>query len=227
MISLVTAAAPVAAQVGVPPATEPTPRGADEAPSPVGGAPLTPPDADATPGDANRGPSWLVAVALASTAAVAGATAGTAVTRRSSARSAASPEDGPPPETAPDRAMDLPAGALAGPSAAITHVATSTPPADREREVLVRALIDVGDLVTSAAVRGQITHRLADVGVETLGADVGEPFDPDRHRGVQSTPAPARELDGTVAECDRTGWTDRGRVLRPPEVVVHRWEPGS
>lgn len=101
------------------------------------------------------------------------------------------------------------------------------PTAAAERDELVRALIDTADQVTSDAVRTSIVQRLGAVGVEPILVTAGERFDPSVHRGVEAAPASGPEQADTIAALERPGWVDRGRVLRPPEVVVHRWDGGG
>lgn len=99
------------------------------------------------------------------------------------------------------------------------------PGASAERAALVGALVELHEMVSSDALRAQVTEQLAAVGVLPVQVDPGTRFDPDRHRGVQAVPATDPAWDGTVASCDRPGWADRGTTLRPPEVIVRRWEP--
>ena len=98
------------------------------------------------------------------------------------------------------------------------------PPSSADRDALVRALIETADQVSSEAVRTTIVQRLGAVGVEPVVVAVGERFDPTTHSGVDAAAAPSPEQNDTVASLERPGWVDRGRVLRPPEVVVNRWE---
>lgn len=99
------------------------------------------------------------------------------------------------------------------------------PGAGAERAALVGALVELHEMVSSDALRAQVTEQLAAVGVLPVEVEPGTRFDPDRHRGVQAVPATDPASDGTVATCDRPGWADRGTPLRPPEVIVRRWEP--
>jgi molecular chaperone GrpE len=71
-----------------------------------------------------------------------------------------------------------------------------------------------------AALAEQIREVLRRLGVERIPA-VGEPFDPERHEAVATSPA--GELpDGLVAGEARPGYSIDGRVLRPAQVVVAR-----
>jgi len=129
------------------------------------------------------------------------------------------------------------------PGSATAHAATGAPAGDAapsapepagptdgdaaDRTLLVRALVEVADQVTSDAVRTTVVERLAAVGVHPVLAEPGERFDPTRHRGVHATPAADAAAGDTIAALDRPGWRDRDRVLRPPEVVVAVWEEPS
>jgi molecular chaperone GrpE len=71
-----------------------------------------------------------------------------------------------------------------------------------------------------AAVAEQIDEVLRRHGVERLGA-VGEPFDPELHEAVATTPSgdlPA----GSIAAVTRPGYAVDGRLLRPAQVAVAR-----
>ena len=78
--------------------------------------------------------------------------------------------------------------------------------------------------VTSDALRVQLQQRLEAVGVHAIDVPAGTRFDASTHRGIQAAPAASPEQDGIVAACDRAGWRDGSTVIRPPEVVVYRWE---
>lgn len=105
-----------------------------------------------------------------------------------------------------------------------TAPVASSPVDDGSRSRLVAAIIDAIDLVSSDAVKASLAQDLAAVGVERIVVTPGTPFDPTVHRGVDATDAPDQQQDGLVARTDRVGWADRGTVLRPPEVVVNRWD---
>jgi hypothetical protein len=92
-----------------------------------------------------------------------------------------------------------------------------------ERATLVRGLMELGDLVPSSALRHQITDLLAAVGVTAIDS-VGERFDPSRHRAVDRVATVDPGADGRIAETERLGYSDRGRIARLPEVLVYRRE---
>lgn len=91
----------------------------------------------------------------------------------------------------------------------------------RERARLIDLLVYAWDRARSPGVWERLTVGLAEVGVTVLRPD-GEPFDPNRHEvgGVEPTDEDA--LVDTVAETEVAGFSDRGRVLREPIVVVRR-----
>lgn len=130
-----------------------------------------------------------------------------------------------PPSTAPPPQATLPvngSGAGDGRTGA-THGASDDLLAEH-RDALIRSLIEVGEMVSSEAVRARVADDLGRIGVRPVSVTVGDRFDPHRHRGVQAVAAPGPNADATVAACDRVGWADDTRVLRLPEVVVFRWE---
>jgi hypothetical protein len=94
-----------------------------------------------------------------------------------------------------------------------------------ERAALVGLCIDLADRLRSTApgLRARAHRGLAEVGVVALEPD-GHPFDRDRHDAVDREPTTDPARDRTVASTDRTGYADRGRVLRRPEVVVYALE---
>ncbi|HSK58109.1 MAG TPA: nucleotide exchange factor GrpE [Actinomycetospora sp.] len=94
-----------------------------------------------------------------------------------------------------------------------------------ERAALVALCIDLADRLRSTApgLRARAHRGLAEVGVVPLEPD-GRPFDRHRHDAVDREPTTDPARDRTVASTERTGYADRGRVLRRPEVVVYALE---
>ncbi|MCB0976782.1 MAG: hypothetical protein KDB02_04920 [Acidimicrobiales bacterium] len=131
-----------------------------------------------------------------------------------------------PPPTGPHAAAPLSAPTGPGPFPVDAPPAGQPPVVDAtgDRDRLVAALIEVADEVSSDAVRTGIAQRLSAVGVEAVVVAPGERFDASTQRGVHAEPAPSPDRADTVVSTERPGWTDRGKVLRPPEVVVYRWE---
>lgn len=92
---------------------------------------------------------------------------------------------------------------------------------------LVSAVIDVRDRVDNKALADRLGAGLASAGWVTLDPG-GERFDPALQNAVDREPAPSPDLDGKVAAVERVGYRDRsGTVLRPPDVVVYRYDGGS
>lgn len=91
-----------------------------------------------------------------------------------------------------------------------------------ERAALVALCIDLADRLHTAGpgLRARLHRGLADVGVVPVEPD-GLPFDGAEHDAVDREPTTDPARDRTVASTERTGYLDRGRVLRRPEVVVY------
>lgn len=117
-----------------------------------------------------------------------------------------------------------PANDAAVPSAP-GFAASPEPDGDADRDVLVQACIELSDRLRDAnpALWRRLCRGLAAIGVETVVVD-GQRFDPEAYDAVgrEPTAEPARHL--TVANTEFCGFTDRGRLLRRPEVVVYRME---
>ncbi|MGX7823825.1 nucleotide exchange factor GrpE [Actinokineospora sp. 24-640] len=90
-----------------------------------------------------------------------------------------------------------------------------------ERRAMVALCLYAHDRARSSGVAERIEEGLAGVGVLALRPD-GQHFDPAVHEagGTADTDDPA--LDGTVAETEVVGFSDRGQVLRPPIVTVYK-----
>lgn len=69
----------------------------------------------------------------------------------------------------------------------------------------------------------ELTWILRDLGAEPLHGP-GLQFDPKIQRVVQAEPTTDRSFDGQVCRVLRSGYTWRGTVLRPEEVVVYKHE---
>jgi molecular chaperone GrpE len=89
-----------------------------------------------------------------------------------------------------------------------------------DREALVRLCLYALDRARSAGVAERIERGLAQVGVTAVRPD-GDAFDPSRHEAGGTVPADDPAQAGLVAETEVTGFTDRGRLLRPPVVTVY------
>ncbi|HMQ27798.1 MAG TPA: nucleotide exchange factor GrpE [Acidimicrobiales bacterium] len=101
--------------------------------------------------------------------------------------------------------------------------------AERANESLVGQLLPVLDACDAAVqhgaedvapVQAQLVDTLEKAGLERLDP-AGEPFDPNFHEAVMHEPADDGDGGGSVvAEVLRTGYTWKGRVLRPAMVKV-------
>lgn len=68
-------------------------------------------------------------------------------------------------------------------------------------------------------VERKLLKALEGVGLERLDPS-GQPFDPNAHEAVMTTPAPTPEHDGRVATCFQAGYRLSGLLLRPARVAV-------
>jgi hypothetical protein len=111
-------------------------------------------------------------------------------------------------------------------AAASTGIAAPPEPADTaDRDVLVQACIELSDRLrdSNPALWRRLCRGLAAIGVETAVVD-GQRFDPEAHDAVGREPTSDAAQHLTVASTEFCGFTDRGRLLRRPEVVVYRME---
>jgi molecular chaperone GrpE len=108
-----------------------------------------------------------------------------------------------------------PRGAPAGP-----HPAQPPPDLVRDRRALIGSYLYLYDVVHDEVLRNRLRDALAEAGVSELDS-VGVRFDPSRHRATGSVPTDDPSLDGRIAEVERCGFSDRGEVLRLPEVLVY------
>lgn len=108
-------------------------------------------------------------------------------------------------------------------------IAQQSEVAERANESLVGQLLPVLDACDAAVqhgaediapVQAQLVDTLTKAGLERLDP-TGEPFDPNFHEAVMHEPADGGDEGGpVVAEVLRTGYTWKGRVLRPAMVKV-------
>lgn len=73
-----------------------------------------------------------------------------------------------------------------------------------------------------AAIADEIAEALARTGAERLAVASGEPFDPARHRPVDTEPVADPALDGAVVAVRADGFGQGGQILRRAEVVIGR-----
>ena len=105
--------------------------------------------------------------------------------------------------------------------------APEPPDAAAERDAILRACLDLSDWLRDAAPTAwsRLVRDLAAIGVDVQIPD-GAPFDAEAHDAVGTQAAADRAQDMTVAETVSSGFTDRGRMLRRPQVVVYRATDG-
>ncbi|CRK60615.1 Heat shock protein GrpE [Alloactinosynnema sp. L-07] len=89
-----------------------------------------------------------------------------------------------------------------------------------ERRSLVTLCLYAHDRARSSGVAERIEAGLAAVGVVAVRPD-GAKFDPALHEAGGTATTADDSLDGTVAETEVVGFSDRGQVLRPPIVTVY------
>jgi molecular chaperone GrpE len=92
--------------------------------------------------------------------------------------------------------------------------------AQEDREALIRSCVYLYDIVREQALRDRLRDALAEAGVTELDS-VGGQFDPGKHKATGRVPTDNPSLDGRIAEVERPGFSDRGRVFRLPEVTVY------
>ena len=90
----------------------------------------------------------------------------------------------------------------------------------RDRRSLIGSCLYLYDVIGDEALRGRVRDALAEAGVSELDS-VGTRFDASRHRATGWVPTDDPALDGRIAEVERDGFSDRGDVLRLPEVLVY------
>jgi molecular chaperone GrpE len=71
------------------------------------------------------------------------------------------------------------------------------------------------------AVMESLERNLARLDIQRVG-DPGEPFDPDLHEALTSTPVPDEAEPGTIAEVFEAGFRRGERLVRPARVVVYQ-----
>lgn len=90
-----------------------------------------------------------------------------------------------------------------------------------ERRQLVQMCLYALDRARSPGVVERLEQGLAGIGVAALRPD-GEKFDPAHHEAGGTVPTDNAAEDGLVAETEVVGFTDRGRLLRAPIVIVYK-----
>jgi molecular chaperone GrpE len=104
----------------------------------------------------------------------------------------------------------------AGPGPAAPHALTE------QRDALVGGCVKARGLLDDQLLTDVLDDALRGGGVSVFDA-TGAPMDRSRHRIDHTVPAPDPSADGIVAQTLAPGYLDNGRVLRPAEVVVYKW----
>ena len=89
-----------------------------------------------------------------------------------------------------------------------------------ERRALISLCLYALDRARSAGVVERLETGLAEVGVLAVRPD-GEQFDPSVHEAGGAEPTDDPALVGRIAATEAPGFTDRGRSLRAPVVLVY------
>lgn len=71
-----------------------------------------------------------------------------------------------------------------------------------------------------------LRKHLESAGMERVDA-LDQKFDPQRHQAVVTTPVDDPELDDTISRVFVQGYEFLGRLVRPAQVEVRRYEPGG
>jgi len=72
-------------------------------------------------------------------------------------------------------------------------------------------------------VERKMMRVLESFGLEAIEA-AGQPFDPEVHEALMTTPTDVAEHDGTVADVFQRGYRLKGSLVRPARVRVHNYE---
>ena len=97
----------------------------------------------------------------------------------------------------------------------------------RDRELLVGVCVELADVIPSDALRSRLRDALAGAGVEPVLPEKGAEFDGVGYRIVDRVATDDPALHNRIATVERPGYVDRGRRLRPPEVLVYVLEDRS
>lgn len=166
------------------------------------------------PAAAGGSPSPVPAL-LAVAAIIAGAGAGGALLARGMATG------NPPPPRSGGSVAALPAGTepVARPELSRLRQAAG------QKTELARSLAELLPSMPDA-LAWQAEKALAEVGVRRVVPD-GEPFDTALHYAVGTEPAPGTGRENTVARTVRAGYSDQGKILVYPKVVVYTGDAGG
>ncbi|OBI84436.1 hypothetical protein A9X00_03315 [Mycobacterium sp. 1245805.9] len=100
--------------------------------------------------------------------------------------------------------------------------ATAPHPLTEQRDALVGGCVKVRGLLDDEVLSDVLDDALRRGGVTVFDA-TGARMDRSRHHVNHTVAAPDPSADGIVAHTQAPGYLDNGRVLRPAEVVVFKW----
>jgi hypothetical protein len=126
----------------------------------------------------------------------------------------------------PQRVVSTPAPS-SGPPTSTPTAAPPQPPSDAvigQRAALIRGLLTIRGIVEDPQVCDVVDDSLRAAGL-TVFDPTGHTKDPRYHRVDHTEPATDPGQDGTIARALSPGHIDAGRVLKPADVVVYRWDP--
>jgi len=109
----------------------------------------------------------------------------------------------------------------AEPDGAIEQAERSAEQVERERALLAELCVDMHDRVPAEGLRDKLRLGLGRVGIEIIAAG-GQSFDPVQHEALGTVPTDEHALVETVASTQRSGYSDRGRLVREPGVLVYQ-----
>jgi hypothetical protein len=93
-----------------------------------------------------------------------------------------------------------------------------------QRAALIRGLLTIRGIVEDPQVFDVVDDSLRAAGL-TVFDPTGHTKDPRYHRVDHTEPAADPGQDGIIARALSPGHIDDGRVLKPADVVVYRWDP--
>ena len=94
--------------------------------------------------------------------------------------------------------------------------------AQRDREALIDACINVLDYLDDPALAAKLIKALDKAGVSRL-EPLGEPFDPELHEGVGWLSTSEPDLHRHIAQVAQPGYQDRSRLIRAAQVRLYQF----
>ena len=97
---------------------------------------------------------------------------------------------------------------------------------EKERAQLAELCVDIHDRVSSEGLRDKLRLGLKREGIEIVTSD-SQWFDPEVHEALGRVDTTEEGLVGTVASTQRSGYSDRGQLVREPAVLVYQLRDGD